>query len=90
MQRLQWWMFGLGLETIVLLIALVFIVNLIIQGFFLGIGLGFVNGRNRDIGSTFGFFLENLKNLSKNDTKDSYNQYQRYSTQDKIHFQPLS
>ncbi|TFF91068.1 hypothetical protein EU545_05780 [Candidatus Thorarchaeota archaeon] len=53
MQRLQWWMFGLGLETIVLLIALVFIVNLIIQGFFLGIGLGFVNGRNRNIGSTF-------------------------------------
>ncbi len=30
-----------------------FILNLIIQGAFLGIGLGFVNGRNREIGTTF-------------------------------------
>lgn len=50
---MQWWMFGLGLESIVLLIGLVFILNLLIQGFFLGIGLGFVNGRNRGMGSTF-------------------------------------
>ncbi|MFW9795081.1 MAG: hypothetical protein ACFFEE_12305 [Candidatus Thorarchaeota archaeon] len=47
------WLFGLGLETIFLLIALIIIISLLIQGLFLGIGLGFVNGQNRDLGTTF-------------------------------------
>jgi hypothetical protein len=50
---LQPWLFGLTLEMILLLIFLMFILNLIIQGIFLGVGLGFVNGRNREIGTTF-------------------------------------
>lgn len=44
---------GLTFEMIFLLIFLMFILNLIIQGVFLGIGLGFVNGSNREIGTTF-------------------------------------
>lgn len=47
------WLFNIGITTIILLIVLIFIVNLIIQGFFLGIGLGFVNGQNRELGTTF-------------------------------------
>ncbi|MFX1483727.1 MAG: hypothetical protein ACFFCP_11145 [Promethearchaeota archaeon] len=47
------WIFGIGIETILLFIFVIIIVSLLIQGFFLGIGLGFVNGSNRDIGSTF-------------------------------------
>ncbi|MHA1248341.1 MAG: hypothetical protein ACTSPE_13515 [Candidatus Thorarchaeota archaeon] len=35
------------------LIVLVFIIGLIIYAVFLGIALGFVNGENREIGSTF-------------------------------------
>jgi hypothetical protein len=47
------WLFGIGLQTILLLIFLLFILNWLIQGFFLGIGLGFVNGQNRELGTTF-------------------------------------
>ena len=44
---------GLGLTSVVLLFFLVIIVSFIIQAIFLGIGLGFVNGENRDLSSTF-------------------------------------
>ncbi len=47
------WLFTIGIMNILLIIALFFIVNLLIQGIFLGIGLGFVNGQNRDLSSTF-------------------------------------
>ncbi|MFW9787729.1 MAG: hypothetical protein ACFFE2_10365 [Candidatus Thorarchaeota archaeon] len=50
------WIFGIlgiGLTSILILIALVFIINFLIQGLFLGIGLGFVDGTNRDLSSTF-------------------------------------
>jgi len=47
------WLFSIGITTIILLIVLIFIVSLIIQGLFLGIGLGFVNGQNRELGTTF-------------------------------------
>ena len=47
------WLIGLGLMNILLIVFLFVIVNLVIQGIFLGIGLGFVNGQNRDLGSTF-------------------------------------
>ncbi|MBN2228293.1 MAG: hypothetical protein JW779_01795 [Candidatus Thorarchaeota archaeon] len=50
---MQPWLFGLGLDAILLMIALIFILNLLIQGLFLGVGLGVVNGKNRDIGDTF-------------------------------------
>jgi hypothetical protein len=50
---MQPWLFGLTIDMILLLVFLIFILNLIIQGVFLGIGLGFVNGKNRQIGSTF-------------------------------------
>jgi len=46
-------LFTIGITNILLIIALFFIVNLLIQGVFLGIGLGFVNGQNRDLSSTF-------------------------------------
>ncbi|MFW9833889.1 MAG: hypothetical protein ACFFEK_07850 [Candidatus Thorarchaeota archaeon] len=50
------WIFGvlgLGITSFLILIVLLFILNFLIQGIFLGIGLGFVNGQNRDLGSTF-------------------------------------
>ncbi|MFW9975182.1 MAG: hypothetical protein ACFFDQ_07960 [Candidatus Thorarchaeota archaeon] len=47
------WLFTIGIMNILLIIALFFIVNLLIQGIFLGIGLGFVNGQNRDLSTTF-------------------------------------
>jgi hypothetical protein len=50
---LQPWLFGLGISELLLIVLLLIFVQFIIQGFFLGIGLGFVNGQNRDIGSTF-------------------------------------
>jgi hypothetical protein len=37
----------------VLVIGLIIIVALVIQAIFLGIGLGFVNGKNRELGTTF-------------------------------------
>jgi hypothetical protein len=50
---MQWWLFGFTLEALVLLIVLIIILGIVIQGFFLGVGLGFVNGSNRELGSTF-------------------------------------
>jgi hypothetical protein len=53
--QFEWFsgIFALGLTSILLIIFLVFIISFIIQGFFLGVGLGFVNGENRDLSSTF-------------------------------------
>ncbi len=48
-----WWTFGLAIETFLVLLVIVLVVYFLIQGFFLGIGLGFVKGKNRDISSTF-------------------------------------
>jgi hypothetical protein len=45
--------FGLAVLDIVLILGLIIIVGIVIQAIFLGIGLGFVNGSNREIGSTF-------------------------------------
>lgn len=45
--------FGLGLLDIVLLFGLIIIIGIVVQAIFLGIGLGFVNGSNRELGSTF-------------------------------------
>ena len=42
-----------GIFDFVLIIGLIIIVALVIQAIFLGIGLGFVNGDNRELGSTF-------------------------------------
>ncbi len=47
------WIFTLGITNLMVFIALFFIVGTIIQAIFLGIGLGFVNGRNRNLGTTF-------------------------------------
>ena len=47
------WLIGLGITNLLLIIFLLIIVNLIIQGIFLGIGLGFVKGQNRELGTTF-------------------------------------
>ncbi|TFG27971.1 hypothetical protein EU527_17895 [Candidatus Thorarchaeota archaeon] len=46
------WIFALFTAQILLLLVLFIVIYFIIQGFFLGIGLGFVNGKNRNIGST--------------------------------------
>lgn len=48
-----WWTFGLAIETLLMLIVIVLVIYFLIQAVFLGIGLGFVHGKNRDIGSTF-------------------------------------
>ncbi|TFG31929.1 hypothetical protein EU528_04795 [Candidatus Thorarchaeota archaeon] len=45
--------FGFALMDILLIIGLIIIVAILVQAVFLGIGLGFVNGDNREIGSTF-------------------------------------
>ncbi|TFH05913.1 MAG: hypothetical protein E4H14_11795 [Candidatus Thorarchaeota archaeon] len=50
---MQWEIINLFLSNFVMIIALVFIVALIVQAIFLGVGLGFVNGSNRELGSTF-------------------------------------
>lgn len=47
------WLFTLGLTELVMFVAIIVIVGTIIQAIFLGIGLGFVNGRNRELGTTF-------------------------------------
>jgi len=47
------WIFTLGITNLMILIALFFIVGILIQAIFLRIGLGFVNGRNRELGTTF-------------------------------------
>jgi len=46
-------LFGLALMDILLIFGLIIIVGIVIQAIFLGIGLGFVNGENREIGTTF-------------------------------------
>ncbi|TFG33723.1 hypothetical protein EU527_07105 [Candidatus Thorarchaeota archaeon] len=46
------WIFALLAGELLLLLLLFFVIYFVIQGFFLGIGLGFVNGKNRNIGST--------------------------------------
>jgi hypothetical protein len=45
--------FGLGIFDIFILIGLIIVLGIVIQAIFLGIGLGFVNGTNRELGSTF-------------------------------------
>jgi len=48
------WIFTLlGTSNGIILIGLFVIVGIVIQAIFLGIGLGFVNGRNRNLGTTF-------------------------------------
>ncbi|MHA1138175.1 MAG: hypothetical protein ACTSSE_16980 [Candidatus Thorarchaeota archaeon] len=42
-----------GIFDFVLIIGLIIIIMLVVQAVFLGIGLGFVNGSNRELGSTF-------------------------------------
>ena len=46
------WLIGLFTAEVLLLILIFIIIYFVIQGFFLGIGLGFVHGKNRNIGST--------------------------------------
>ncbi len=46
-------LFGLAIMDILLIIGLIIIIAIAVQAIFLGIGLGFVNGENREIGSTF-------------------------------------
>ncbi|TFG10294.1 hypothetical protein EU538_02350 [Candidatus Thorarchaeota archaeon] len=50
---MQWWMDLLFSGSGLLLILLIIVVLFVINGIFLGIALGFVNGRNRDLGDTF-------------------------------------
>ena len=45
--------FGLAIFDILIIIGLIIVLGIVIQAIFLGIGLGFVNGTNREIGSTF-------------------------------------
>jgi len=45
--------FGLALLDIILIIGLIVIIAIVVQAIFLGIGLGFVNGDNRELGTTF-------------------------------------
>ncbi len=47
------WLIGLGIMNLLIIVFLLFIINLLIQGIFLGVGLGFVNGQNRELGTTF-------------------------------------
>jgi len=42
-----------GIFDFVLIFGLIMLVGIVIQAIFLGIGLGFVNGENRELGSTF-------------------------------------
>ena len=50
---MQWEPFIAALGVIGLVLVLVFVVFLLINAVFLGIALGFVNGKNRDLGTTF-------------------------------------
>ncbi|MHA1481341.1 MAG: hypothetical protein ACTSQZ_07970 [Candidatus Thorarchaeota archaeon] len=48
------WIFTLlGTTDGIILIAIFIVASIVIQAIFLGIGLGFVNGRNREFGTTF-------------------------------------
>lgn len=49
--------FGLFIANILLIIALMVIVFIVVNALFLGIALGFVNGENRDFGTTIGTAL---------------------------------
>ena len=42
-----------GMFDILLLFALIIVVGIVVQAIFLGIGLGFVNGTNRELSTTF-------------------------------------
>lgn len=46
-------LFGLALLDIILIVGLIIIIGIVVQAVFLGIGLGFVNGENRELGTTF-------------------------------------
>ena len=46
-------LFGLEILDLVIIFVLIIIIALVVQAVFLGIGLGFVNGDNRELGSTF-------------------------------------
>lgn len=46
-------LFGLAPMDIILIFGLIIIIALVVQAVFLGIGLGFVNGSNRELGTTF-------------------------------------
>jgi len=46
-------LFGLGILDIFIVIGLLIVIGIVVQAIFLGIGLGFVNGTNRELGSTF-------------------------------------
>jgi len=50
---MQWEIINLIMANLVIFIILIFVIALVIQAIFLGIGLGFVNGSNRDLGTTF-------------------------------------
>ncbi len=45
--------FALLLGSLGLLLVLIFVIALVINAIFLGIALGFVNGQNRELGTTF-------------------------------------
>ncbi len=47
------WIFSLGITNILIIVGIFVIVGAIVQGIFLKIGLGFVSGRNRELGTTF-------------------------------------
>ena len=50
---MQWEPFIAALGVIGIVIIIVIVVLLLINAIFLGIALGFVNGKNRDLGTTF-------------------------------------
>ncbi|MGY5858876.1 MAG: hypothetical protein RTU63_05865 [Candidatus Thorarchaeota archaeon] len=41
------------ITSLLLIFGLIMIVGIVIQAIFLGVGLGFVNGENRELGTTF-------------------------------------
>ena len=47
------WLLAQAFTTLIMIVVIIIIVQLLVQAFFLGIGLGFVNGKNRDLSSTF-------------------------------------
>ncbi len=51
--QFDWIITLLGTTDGIILIAIFLIVSIIIQAIFLGIGLGFVNGKKRELGTTF-------------------------------------
>jgi hypothetical protein len=50
----QWWMFGLALTELLIVLVLVVVISLLIEAIFLKIALGIVKGANNtDFGSVF-------------------------------------